>query len=129
MAKRVLVVDDDVDFQQAAELILTSAGYEVSMACNSAEAMEKLRSESIDCVLLDVMMDSDTEGFHLAYKIRQDEAIKDIPIVMLTCIEEKTGVGLDPEDSGDFLPVDGYLRKPLDAELLTSKLAEVLGTG
>jgi len=126
MAKRILIVDDDVDFQQATELILKSAGYEVCKAFSAAEAMKKLQSERVDLVLLDVMMDSDTEGFHMAYNIRQDKQLKNIPIIILTCIEEMTGVGLDPEASGDFLPVEAYLRKPLDAEELTSKIAEVL---
>lgn len=45
---------------------------------------------------------------------------------MLTCIEEKTGESLDPEESGDFLPVDCFLRKPLEAKELTSAVAELL---
>ena len=127
MAKRILIVDDDVDFQDATELILQSAGYEASKAANSSEALDKLQSETIHLILLDVMMDTDTEGFHLAYKLREDEKYKDIPIVILTCIEEKTGVGLDPEKAGDFLPVDAYLRKPLDAATLKAKVHQLIG--
>ena len=126
MAKRILIVDDDADFREATELILSGEGYEVSQAANGRECMARLESEHVDLILLDVMMESDTEGFHLAYKIREDEKIKDIPIVILTCIEETTGVGLEPEKAGDFLPVDVYLRKPLDAELLKAKIADLL---
>ncbi len=126
MAKRILVVDDDVDFQEAAELILRKEGYQVVKAANGKEALDKLNTEAVDLILLDVMMESDTEGFHLAYKLRQDEKFKNIPIVILTCIEEKTGVDLDPDKSGDFLPIDAYLRKPLDAELLKAKVAELV---
>jgi len=127
MAKRILIVDDDVDFRQATELILTGAGYEVIQAASGKEAEEKLQNEQIDLILLDVMMETETEGFHLAYKLRKDDKLKDIPIVILTCIEEKTGEVLEPEKSGDYLPVDAFLRKPVAAEEMKAKLAELLG--
>jgi CheY-like chemotaxis protein len=126
LAKRILIVDDDEDFRQATELILSSAGYEVSGAGNSAEAEQKLGDEDIHLILLDVMMDTDTEGFHLAYKLRQDESLKHIPIIILTCIEEKTGEEIKLEDSGDYLPVEAFLRKPLDPDELKGKIAELL---
>ena len=127
MAKRILVVDDDVDFREATELILSGAGYDVSQASNSQEAINTLRGEQIDLVLLDVMMESDTEGFHLAYQMREDDELKDVPIVMLTCIEESSGVQLDPEKSQEYLPVEAYLRKPLDADLLKTTIAGLVG--
>jgi len=126
MAKRILIVDDDDDFREATELILTGAGYDVSHAVNGTEAEKKLRSEKIDLILLDIMMDTDTEGFHLAYKIRQDEKLKGIPIVILTCIEEKTGEVIEFSKSGDYLPVEAFLRKPLDAVELKARIAELL---
>ena len=126
MAKRILVVDDDPDLREATEIILSGAGYDVSMAASGDEALLALQQEQIDLVLLDVMMETDTEGFHLAYKIRQDDKLKDVPIIMLTCIEEKTGEVLDPGKSGDYLPVQAFLRKPLDPEELKAKIAELM---
>jgi CheY-like chemotaxis protein len=126
MAKRILIVDDDADFRDATEAILTSAGYDVIHAATGREAEEKLKSEHVDLILLDVMMETDTEGFHLTYKLRRDEKFKDIPIVMLTCIEEKTGETLEPEKSGDYLPVEAFLRKPLNAAELKKRIAELV---
>ena len=80
----------------------------------------------MDLVLLDVMMETETEGFHLVYKLREDSRFKNLPIVMLTCIEEKTGEMLDPDKAGDFLPVQAFMRKPLDPQQLKAKLAELL---
>jgi CheY-like chemotaxis protein len=108
------------------EIILSGAGYEVSLAASAAEALKQLQAQKIDLILLDVMMETETEGFHLAYQIRQDSRLKDIPIVMLTCIEEKTGEMLEPEKAGDFLPVQAFLRKPLDAAVLKQKVAELI---
>jgi len=126
MAKRILIVDDDADFRDAIELILSGAGYEVSHAANAREAENKLSKETIDLVLLDVMMDTDTEGFHLAYRIRQDEKLKDIPIIILTCIEERTGEEIEFSKSRDYLPVEAFLKKPVDAEELKARVAELI---
>jgi CheY-like chemotaxis protein len=127
MAKRILIVDDDPDIQDATQIILRGAGYEVETAGSAAEGMEKLRSGGADLVLLDVMMETETEGFHMAYTMREDPKLKDVPIIILTCIEEKTGEVLEPEKAGDYLPVQAFLRKPLDADALKAKVAEVLG--
>ncbi len=124
--KRILVVDDDPDLREAMQVILDAAGYKVVLAASAAEAMEKLASGRIDLILLDVMMETETEGFHLAYKLRQDARYKTVPIIVMTCIEEKTGTMLEPEKSGDFLPVDAFLRKPLDAAVLKAKITELL---
>lgn len=126
MAKRILVVDDDIDVRQTTRMILTGAGYEVLDAASRQEAEQQLASQKVDLMILDVMMETDTEGFHLAYKMRDDDKLKHIPIIMLTCIEEKTGQELTPEDSGDYLPVEVFLRKPLDPEELKAHVAKLL---
>lgn len=126
MAKRILIVDDDPDLREATQVVLANAGYEVSMAASAAEGIKAVRAKRPDLILLDVMMETDTEGFHMAYELKEDPKTKDIPIVILTCIEEKTGEMLDPDKAGDFLPVQAFLRKPLDAAVLKAKLAEIL---
>ncbi len=127
MAKHVLIVDDDPDVRDATSMVLTGAGYAVSEASNSKEAEQVLRDRPVDLILLDIMMDVETEGFHFAYKVRRDEKLKDIPIIVLTCIEEKTGERIEPEKAGDYLPVQAFLRKPLDAGELTARIAELIG--
>lgn len=126
MAKRILIVDDDPDLREATEIVLSSAGYEVASAASAAEGLKAIAARKPDLILLDVMMETDTEGFHMAYQLKEDPATKSIPIVILTCIEEKTGEVLDPEKAGDFLPVQAFLRKPLDSATLKSKVAELL---
>jgi CheY-like chemotaxis protein len=126
MPKRVLVVDDDVDVRDTTRMVLSSAGYEVLEAASRQEAEKQLAQGKVDLIILDVMLETDTEGFHLAYQMRQDAKLKRIPILMLTCIEEKTGQDLTPEESGDFLPVDAFLRKPLDPVELKAEVAKLL---
>ena len=126
MAKRILIVDDDPDLREATRFVLSGAGYEVAEAPGAAEAWEHLQGEAIDLMILDVMMETDTEGFHLAYKVRQDEKLKGLPIIMLTSIEERMGEKIEANQSGDYLPVEVFLRKPVDADDLKAKVAELL---
>ncbi|HUS47484.1 MAG TPA: response regulator [Phycisphaerae bacterium] len=127
MAKRILVVDDDSDVRQSMDMVLSGAGYEVLHADSRRQAEQKLQAEKVDLIILDVMMETDTEGFHLAHQIRADEKLKDIPIIILTCIEAKTGETIDATNSGDYLPVQGFLRKPLDPDELKARVAELVG--
>ena len=127
MAKQILVVDDDADIRQAAELVLAAAGYQVSFAASAQEALEMLLAKPVDLVLLDVMMETHTAGLHLSYDIRKNSRLKGIPIIMLTSIEDRLGEKIEPGESGDFLPVDAFLRKPIDAPVLKAKVAELLG--
>lgn len=126
MGKRILIVDDDPDLREATEIVLTSAGYEVSCAASAAEGMKAIAARKPDLILLDIMMETDTEGFHMAYQLKEDPRTKGIPIIILTCIEEKTGEVLEPEKAGDFMPVEAFLRKPLDSAMLKAKIAELL---
>jgi len=126
MAKRILIVDDDPDIRRSTRLVLTKAGYEVLEAAGRQEAERQLAAGKVDLIILDVMMETETEGFHLAYQMRQDEKLKNIPILMLSCIEEKTGQALQPKEAGDFLPVDAFLRKPLGPKELTAQVAKML---
>jgi CheY-like chemotaxis protein len=126
MAKRILIVDDDPDIRQSTRMVLTKAGYEVLEAAGRQEAERQLAAGKVDLIILDVMMETETEGFHLAYQIRQDEKLKNIPILMLSCIEEKTGQTFQPKEADDFLPVDAFMRKPLDPKELTTQVAKML---
>ncbi len=114
MAKKVLIIDDDFDLVEAMRITLEAAGFDVIDAQDGEKGLEKLRKESPDLVLLDVMMSSMDEGFHVAYKIREETAIKDTPIVMLTAVGNQTGFQFDPGKDADFLPVDAFLEKPVN---------------
>ncbi len=118
MAKKVLIIDDDFDLVEAMRITLEAAGFEVVDAQDGEKGLEKIRSESPDLVVLDVMMSSIDEGFHVAYKIREDEAMKDVPIVMLTAVGNQTGFQFNPGKDADFLPVDAFLEKPVNPKKL-----------
>ena len=118
MAKKVLIIDDDFDLVEAMRITLEAAGFEVIDAQDGDSGLEKIKAETPELVILDVMMSSMDEGFHVAYKIREEATIKDTPIVMLTAVGNQTGFQFNPEKDADFLPVDAFLEKPVNPKKL-----------
>jgi CheY-like chemotaxis protein len=125
--KTILVVDDDPDIVETTKTILEKAGYKIETASNGTEALAKARDMKPDLMLLDIMMDKETEGFHVAYELRSDEKTKDIKILVLTNVGRKSGFKFSPETDEDYLPVDGFLEKPLEPKTLVATVKEVLG--
>jgi CheY-like chemotaxis protein len=78
--KQILIVDDDRDVFESMKIVLESEGYAVDWATNGAEALQKAKAVRPDLMILDVMMNSDDEGFQVTYKMKQDGELSGIPI-------------------------------------------------
>src|SRR5437899_8805177 len=119
MAETVLVVDDDPDVARFVEVNLRSAGYDVAVASNGEEALERAVELRPDLVLLDVMMPK-LDGFEVAQRLRRDPRTSSSSIIMLTAkaLSSDKVLGLS---SG----ADDYIIKPFDPVEL---LARVKGT-
>ncbi len=132
-SKNVLLVDDDEDLIDIYRAALEKAGFAVSAAANSAEAMKIATSKNIDVAVLDVMMDTPTEGFVLARQMRQNEKTMRIPLLMLTSVNthnEEIGSFVrfnDRERDKDWLPVDRFMDKPIKSEELVSIVRTLAG--
>ena len=124
---RVLIIDDDQDIREALQVILESGSYEVSTAVDKAEGMEKIKTDKPDLMILDVMMDTWQDGFEMARELKKDSEFKDIPILMLTAVQDKTGIEFK-STAGDpnWLPVDGFLDKPVDPQTLLDEVKKLL---
>ena len=118
MAK-ILIIDDDPDIVASMKVILEKEKYRIVSAGGQEEGLIKARSEKPDLIILDVMMAEGTEGFDVARTLKKEEAFKKVPILMLTAIKEKTGMGFEKE-AGDetWLPVDDYCEKPLKPKIV-----------
>jgi len=122
---KVLIVDDDVDFSHIARVALEKAGFEVAAAYTGEEGRQLAREVRPDVIILDAMMETQTEGFHVAYDLRQDPELKAVPIVMLTSINEKAYPWrLDKDET--WLPVDVFLDKPVSGERLVAEVNRAL---
>jgi len=129
VAKRVLMVDDDPEFVETTKIILESGGYETRTAANGNEALAQLQKEKPDIILLDVMMKTIGDGVWLGQKIKGDERYGDIPILMITAVNKESGTSsfhLDPNADGNYLPVDGFLEKPVEPEVLLREVARLI---
>ena len=124
--KTILVVDDDPDIVETTRTVLETEGYTVETASNGSEGLEKARAVKPDLVILDVMMDRESEGFHVSYEMKKDEATKGIPIIVLTAVGAKSGFKFSAETDGDYLPVEALMEKPLEPKKLLEKVAELL---
>lgn len=83
-ARRILMIDDDKDFVLSTKTFLEGRGYQVDTAHNGTDGWEKIQKGQADLIVLDIMMDTDTEGFNLAYKMKEMEATRKIPIVIVS---------------------------------------------
>lgn len=127
---RILVVDDDPDIVLAVRMCLENAGHQVFEARNGGEGLARIKADSPDLIILDVMMDSTTEGFQLALKLRSPDPLSDlaafrsIPILMLTAIHSTTPLRFGPDE--DYLPVEAFMDKPIEPAKLAQKVSELL---
>lgn len=127
MKKRILVIDDDADYQDAVRTILESGGYEVVSAYSKDEGQQRLAAEPPDLIILDIMMDRLTDGFHFLYEMRSDPKATKIPVLSVTAVSERTGFDFRPKTDGDYFPADDYLTKPVTADVLLARVGALLG--
>ena len=105
--QKILIVDDDIDLSGSLKVILEHAGYDAATAASRSEGMEKIRTEQPNLIILDVMMETWQDGFEMSRDLKGDPQFKGTPILMLTSIEEITGIEVK-SSAGDpvWLPVD-----------------------
>jgi CheY-like chemotaxis protein len=129
---KILIIDDDPDIVTTVRMVLENAGHEVLEAENGKAGVKVLREDKPDLIILDVMMDTATEGFQLALKLRNPDPasdyveFKDIPILMLTAIHSTTPLKFEPDI--EYLPVELFVDKPIDPDDLLGKVEWLLET-
>jgi two-component system alkaline phosphatase synthesis response regulator PhoP len=128
---RILIVDDDPQAVEILTRMLEREGYECISAASGAAALQLLRTQIVDVILLDVMM-PEMDGLQVCERLRQDSELRQIPVILLTAKDD-----MQTRSRGMALGVSEYLTKPvnkrelflrIDAQLhsreLNRKLAE-----
>jgi CheY-like chemotaxis protein len=124
---KIVVVDDDQDIRDSLQVILESNQFTVATAANKTEGMQTIKDMNPDLAILDVMMDTWEDGFEMARELKKDPEFKDMPILMLTGVKEKTGIGFkSAAGDPDWLPVDGFLDKPVEPDVLLAEIKKLL---
>lgn len=122
----ILIVEDDADIVEAMKIILEGDRYKVEWAMDSNEAWQHMQEQRPSLIILDVMMRTPDEGFQLAYQLKNDPQYATIPILMVTSVSQKTGFRFSPDSDGDFLPVDGFIEKPVQPQELLDNVKQLL---
>ena len=120
MQKTILVVDDQVEMVVLLKKRLEMAGYKVFIATNGFEALEIVKKEKMDLILLDLVIPR-VDGFHVLEHLKKDKKSMDIPVFLVT---GKT----DPDsiEEGIRKQAERYITKPFDSEKLIQEVKQSL---
>ena len=120
MSFKVLIADDEPNIVVSLEFMMKREGYEVLVARDGRQALEAIRRERPELVLLDAMMPGMT-GFDVCAAVRADERIRDTRILMLTAKGRETDLA-----RGAGVGVDAYVTKPFSTRELMHKVRDML---
>ncbi len=118
--QKILIVDDEQDILELIRHTLNKEGFEVHVAVNGQQAIEKAKKLLPDLILMDVMMPV-MDGMEACRLIKDDASIKDIPIVFLTARSEEFA-----ELAGFEAGADDYIAKPIRSRVLLSRIKAIL---
>lgn len=124
---KILIIDDDLDFNYVVQTVLEANNFEVDTATTPEEGINKVLSTEPDLVVLDVMMPTGYEGFDVAREIREEHNLTELPIVILTNVHNVREVPYRFAPDKDYLPVDVFLDKPVEPKVLVDVIKEILG--
>lgn len=116
----ILYVEDNPDNRSLIRRVLNADGYSVVEAFNAAQAVEKLDSNSIDLILMDINM-PDMDGYTLTAKIKGMQKFSKIPIVAVTA-----NVMRGDREKSLEAGCDGYIQKPIDIDILAMQIERFL---
>lgn len=130
---KILVVDDDEDFLFTVRTIIAKkTEYQMFEARSGKECLEQLSKVEPDLILLDVIMETDIDGFNVAQQIKSTDAnspyakYKDVPIIFLTSVEQKTKLRFADKIGTPLMPSDDFITKPVKPADLLQRIEDVL---
>ena len=122
--KKILIVDDEAGFTRLLKLNLEKTGkYTVRVINDSTQALEAMHTFAPDLALLDIVM-PDLDGGDLVAQMKQEPALKKIPVLMLTALVARSETGGKPTERGDLT----MIAKPVSLPTLLAAIEEKLGT-
>ena len=129
MAKKVLIVDDELDMRTFVSTLLETSGYKPLTAVDGKEGMEVARRDKPSVVLLDVMMPNES-GIGMYRELKNDPDLKDIPVIMVSALSRKTffhSQKVLDEYKGENIPEPAaYIEKPPEADELLEAIQDCL---
>jgi len=129
MSKTVLSVDDEDHVREFVSTVLEENGYAPIQARNGEEALDIIRQQKPDLIILDILMPKES-GIRLYRELKTSESLKDIPVIIYSGVAKRTALraqAAQTECKGGSVPdPDGYLEKPVTPERLAATVKQVL---
>jgi DNA-binding response OmpR family regulator len=117
---RILIVDDDPHAVEILTRMLEREGYDCVSAASGAAALQLVRAQTVDVILLDVMM-PEMDGLQVCERLREDNELRQIPVILLTAKDD-----METRSRGMALGVSEYLTKPVNKRELFLRIAAQL---
>lgn len=128
---KIYIIDDDRDIVDALTMVLEAEDHEIASQHDEEDAVQNVTNFKADLIILDVIFpENDGAGFEIARKLKHDEKTKDIPIAMLSAVNEKgqySGTFSNADKDDVYLPVDEFVEKPLIPAELIKLVNKLLG--
>ncbi len=127
--EKILIIEDDTDLIEAMKVTLEAEQYQILSVTDPEDGVKIAKKEKPNLIILDVMFGEKerTQGFEYALKIKQDQVLAPIPILMVTAVNIRYPTfGFSPEKDGEYLPVDDFIDKPAQPEDLVDKVKKLL---
>lgn len=118
--KKIIIVDDEPDILKTMGIFLKSESFDVITALDGIEALEVIKKEKPDLVILDIMLPK-MDGYKICRLLKFDERYKKIPIVIFTARAQEMD-----EKKAMEVKADAYITKPFQPEVLLKKVKELL---
>jgi len=122
---KILIVDDDPVFVEATKVVLESKNYQVSVAFDGDEGLQKVQDVSPDLIILDIIMPT-KDGFTVCEQLKGDPQFSKIPVLILTSFAERKGETSIPVSEGLTLEAEDYIDKPVPPDELLSRVEKML---
>lgn len=126
MDKKILMVDDDTDLLNIYKPVLEKEGYNVEIAHDSAEGLEKYKAFKPNVVIVDLAMEHFDSGFVLCHRIKSLPESENIRVIIMTSAGHETGIrfSTDTSEEKNWIKADDYLEKPISPRDMVQYLSE-----
>lgn len=129
MAK-ILIIDDDQDIIDSLTMILEGNGHQVQVKTDTDNLVASVSEVGPDLIVLDIMFPEDPQaGFVAARELNKNPKLKNIPVLLLSAVNQRSNMAFgfsDADISPDFMPVEAFIEKPVEPDVLIRKIAEML---
>jgi DNA-binding response OmpR family regulator len=125
-AARILIIDDSAALRLALRTFLEDHGFQGMCASGAAEGLELIRRERPDIILLDVMLEKPYSGFHVCAQVKEDPALRHIPVIGMSGMGDQLGITYSLETDRGFFNPDAYLEKPINLDALLERVRGLL---